>query len=67
MINYNVKLVQYQIVSGINFQIEYLGYDSLTEVTALIHVNLNMEPYLLSFDVHCSSANISNMALPCTD
>jgi hypothetical protein len=34
--------VTYQVVSGINYHIQYLGNDGLTAATALVMVNLDM-------------------------
>lgn len=42
------------MVSGIKFSIVYRGYDNLTEVYALVLVNLDMQPYLLGFQVRCA-------------
>jgi hypothetical protein len=42
MVNYEVQRVQYQVVSGINFLIDYQGFDMLTRITALVYVNLNL-------------------------
>lgn len=67
MLNYYPQQVTYQVVSGINFNVQYSGYDGITAVTALVMVNLEMEPFLLGFHVHCQSQNATNMLIACTD
>lgn len=42
------------MVSGIKFSTVYRGIDGLTEVYALFLVNLEMQPYLLGFQVRCA-------------
>ena len=53
MVNYNAQEVNYQVVSGIKFSIVYKGNDGLTEVYALILVNMDMQPSLQGFQVRC--------------
>jgi hypothetical protein len=49
MVNYSPQQAEYQVVSGINFELQYEGNDGLTSITALVMVNLAMEPYLMGF------------------
>lgn len=41
MIDYWKEFIQYEIVSGVNFIIEYIGIDSITAATAGVNINLN--------------------------
>lgn len=67
MLNYNSQQVTYQVVSGINFNVQYSGDDGITAVTALVMVNLEMEPFLLGFQVHCQNQNETNIEFTCTE
>ncbi len=67
MVNYDLQQVTYQVVSGINFYLQYSGYDGITAVSAMVMVNLDMEPFLLGFHVHCQDQNATNLIAPCTD
>lgn len=43
MINYWREFIQYEIVSGVNFIIEYIGFDSITTATVGVNINLDQE------------------------
>lgn len=67
MVNYKMHKVEYQVVSGIKFNLQYLGNDGLTSVHAMVMVDLEMEPFLLGFQVRCLAPNVSAVASTCTD
>ena len=67
MVNYRLESIQYQVVSGINFLLEYTGKDDFTKISAMINIDLNAEPNLLGFFVHCDKNNNSALSFPCTN
>lgn len=67
MVNYRLESIQYQVVSGINFLLEYTGDDEFTKISAMVNIDLNSEPNLLAFFVHCAETNNTALSSPCTD
>lgn len=42
MVNYKVETIEYQVVSGINFLLDYTGDDGFTKISAMVNVDLNL-------------------------
>lgn len=53
MANYLLESVAYQVVAGIIWKLEFIGFDKVTKVTAKVNVNLDSAPSLMDFTVTC--------------
>ncbi len=51
MLNYQLKTVLYQIVTGVSFQLHYVGVDSITRINATVHVGFDGIPIETAFTV----------------
>lgn len=53
LINYQLIAAAYQVVTGVNYLIQYNGLDNITKISAKVYVGFSGETSQLEFNVSC--------------